>query len=385
MRQPTEVVPYPEGTRILHIGPPKTGTSTLQSALHANRDLLAQHDVEYAGRLKHSRSAATAAVNPTPPPGYDPVIYELWDRFAASVRSSTASRVIVSSETLSRADDDRARKIVEDLGGDVQLVLTLRPFASVLSSRWQQYVQDQTSASYPEWLAEVFGVDRPAGKFQFWHRYRLDEHIRRWGSVVGEENITFIVLDPNDRGMLLQTFDRLLGLPIGSLVPGSDFTNASLPYPDVEMIRHFNRRWGLDGRSRDEWVRSVRNLAMLPLKDRSDIPFEPYRIETPRWAAERANTASEPWIDAIRASDVRVIGDLSNLIADVSQFPETHTIPTLVPTATSGELAYLFYEAGVKWGRRSSPGKSHVDLTTVSARALAAELRARMAGQFRRR
>ena len=41
--------PYADGTRVLHIGPHKTGTTGLQRAFWASRDLLTEHGVLWAG------------------------------------------------------------------------------------------------------------------------------------------------------------------------------------------------------------------------------------------------------------------------------------------------------------------------------------------------
>ncbi|MEZ5191704.1 MAG: hypothetical protein R2734_03745 [Nocardioides sp.] len=39
----------PVGSRLVHIGPHKTGSTAIQSALHDVRDRLAEYDVHYAG------------------------------------------------------------------------------------------------------------------------------------------------------------------------------------------------------------------------------------------------------------------------------------------------------------------------------------------------
>ena len=50
----------PEGTRLPHIGPPKTGTSSLQAAFHQNRPATLDQGVRYAGSSRHSGSAVLA-------------------------------------------------------------------------------------------------------------------------------------------------------------------------------------------------------------------------------------------------------------------------------------------------------------------------------------
>ena len=51
----------PEGSRLLHIGPHKTGTTTVQAAFHQNREELRQQGIHYAGSGSQPMSAAMAA------------------------------------------------------------------------------------------------------------------------------------------------------------------------------------------------------------------------------------------------------------------------------------------------------------------------------------
>lgn len=44
---------YPDGSVILHIGPHKTGTTTLQAAFHQNREPLEAQGVHYVGSRAH--------------------------------------------------------------------------------------------------------------------------------------------------------------------------------------------------------------------------------------------------------------------------------------------------------------------------------------------
>jgi len=71
----------PEGARLLHIGPQKTGTTSLQAAMHARRDDLARHGVVYAGKGMRPRAPIWALIgmpdgSPAPP-------RRKWERFTA--------------------------------------------------------------------------------------------------------------------------------------------------------------------------------------------------------------------------------------------------------------------------------------------------------------
>lgn len=364
--QVSDITPVPEGVRLVHIGPAKTGTTTLQGALHSRREELANHDVEYAGKRRHSRPAMVGIAYASPPDGYPADVGKRWRRLAAGVHRSRARRVILSSEILARTSPSRARTLVHDLGGHVQIVLTMRPLAQILASRWQQSVQDEMSQGYTDWLEDLFGLTPGAsGRPSFWLRYDLGGHIRRWGPIVGEENITFIILNPQDRGMLLRSFEGLLGLPEGTLIPDPSLTNPSLGYPEIELLSAFNREFLAGGHGRAEFIRAVRGSVVGDLK--TDPGRATSKIKTPRWAAEAANERAQTWIDAVRASDAQVIGDLEHLLVEPADFDVDPQPPHEISTQSAGELAYRMYRAGLAYGERSGRQARDAELADQAA------------------
>ena len=362
----SDVTPIPVGSRLLHIGPAKTGTTTLQGALHTCRSEMAEYGVEYAGKRRHSRSAIAGIAYTNPPKFYPPDVAKRWKRLAAQVRRSDADRIVLSSETLARIQPGQARTLVSDIGGNVSLVLTMRPLAAILASRWQQSVQDEYTRGYPEWLANIFGENgRRKTNPGFWLRYDLARHIKRWGPIVGEENITFVILDPADRGMLLGAFEGLLGLPSGLLVPDASLTNPSLPHPEIEMIAAFNQAFRAHGHSRKEFVHAIRGKAMVDFKADPEA-LKLGRIRTPRWAAEGANQAAMPWIEAVAASRAQVIGNLEHLLVDPQDYPSDPVSPTSLSTGNAGELAFRLYRAGLVYGERA--GRQAAEREAATAR-----------------
>ena len=130
------VAPIPEGSVLLHIGPPKTGTSALQGACHSCREAMLEQGVRYAGRTQQSGRAAYAVLGRTHPTlGGAPSIHH-WRRLVAEVRNAREARVFVSSEFFAGADDAQAARIVDELGGErVHVALTLRPVSRILASQ----------------------------------------------------------------------------------------------------------------------------------------------------------------------------------------------------------------------------------------------------------
>ena len=106
----------PEGARLIHIGPPKTGTTALQGAFYAARDDAEAQGVHYAGRSRHSMSAAQAVVGRPSFYSVDkPPDLSHWKRLVGEVQRAGDRRVVISSEFFSDAKPDAIRTIVDDL------------------------------------------------------------------------------------------------------------------------------------------------------------------------------------------------------------------------------------------------------------------------------
>ncbi|HXZ71298.1 MAG TPA: hypothetical protein VEH31_10595, partial [Streptosporangiaceae bacterium] len=121
-------LPLEPGTRLLHIGPHKTGTTAVQDAFHIARERLPAYGVVYPGEGRQPLQAVLAvtgqpALLGEPPPGM-----AHWARLVRDVCAADSQRVVVSSEFFAGADDNAARRVLADLGGPrVHVVVTLRP------------------------------------------------------------------------------------------------------------------------------------------------------------------------------------------------------------------------------------------------------------------
>lgn len=304
----------PDGEVLLHIGPFKTGTTTVQAAFHQNRDALARQGVHYAGKGSQPMAAAMEAAGreALPTLGRGP---GRWPRLLEEIRASEGRHVVLSSEFFSGADDEHARAVVDDLGPErTHVVITLRPLVRILASQWQQYVQNRIVVGYDEWLHEM--LDDPESPARvtpsFWRRHRHDQLVARWASVVGTERLTVVVVDETDRRMLPRTFEQLLGLDEGTLVARDLGSNRSLTWPEVELVRAFNRGWIDRDWSMADYTRLVRFGAIRRLQQRRPATDEP-RVPIPDWAVERAAAIGADMVAGIRRTGVRVIGDLDTL------------------------------------------------------------------------
>jgi hypothetical protein len=360
----------PEGTRLVHIGPPKTGTTTLQGAFHGARSAVAAQGVQYAGPTRQPMGAVLAAMGyPAPGTGSVPPIRK-WKRLVGEIGRAGDQRVLLSSERLSHARPDAIERIVDDLGRDrVHVVVTLRPLARIIPSQWQQSVQTGMRTSFDHFLDLIFSdPDSPRAR-AFWYRHRSDQLIDRWARVVGPANFTAIALDERDHGMVLRVFEQMLGLRDGTLVADGDRTNRSMTLAEVELVRAFNQQFFAEDLSRPLHTKVMRFGASAHIKSREPSADET-RIEMPQWALDRATEVAGEMVDAIVASGVRVIGDperlrpsLSSRLADDRQ-PEPRITPTVAGTAAMG----ILLASGIA---RSDHEDGHVPRPSVEPIALA--------------
>jgi hypothetical protein len=327
----------PTDAVLLHIGTFKTGTSSLQGAFHLARDEVAANGVHYAGRNRQPM-LATLALTGSPGRRGDPLPEPRnWHALVEEVASFAGrKRVVVSSEFFADADDDRAGDAVRELGGSrVQVVITLRPLAKILPSQWQQYIQNGLRMGYDDWLDRMFNqppYERPTPTF--WQRHDHAALVRRWVAAAGAENVTVIVVDESDRLALLRTFESLLGLPDGILVPDPSDSNRSLSLSEVELVSQLNAQFSRRKWSEENYRRFVREAVVKPLlADRQPLPGEPM-ITTPAWALARAAEKGIATVKAIADTGVHVIGNPDLLaLADEQSREEGSTEPLVLPVS----------------------------------------------------
>lgn len=375
----------PDGSRLLHIGMPKTGTTALQTALDAARPALAERGVRNVSFGKHELKVALRAADTLPAYEGDWGVRR-WPELAREFRESTSRITLWSSEALSQAKPERVEYLAEQLGNDLRIVVTLRPIVPLLVSQWQETLRRRGTQSLDDWLAKSFGAVTPEGEVRAkWHRVMPTLHrfspqrvLKEWGAVFGEQNITFVVVDPDDRDRNFQVFERLLG--VSGLLEQPQLDNASLPYPEAEMLRHFNRAYTARGADHPSWMYSVGTHGRVPLREFARHG-ERYPILAPAWAVEQSAAYTEAWVDALRTSDAVVVGNPDHLRERSAGTAEVAP-PTMVDVARAGELADVLFSAAVIRGEEKL-SRQRTSLQDYSGSELLAELRRRVKGRFR--
>ena len=326
---------------LLHIGVPKTATTSLQSCLAVSRSLLAGAGILYPG----TADSHVAAVRR--PLGWPATVDEAqldqrrWD---ALVRQSSghAGRVVISAESLAAADDVRIAGIVEALGHPrTEVVVTVRSLREVLPSAWQEDVKAGVTTPFVEWLDEVSDGPRPDGTalVPFWVVHDHAAVVDRWLRVVGSEHVTVVVVDSRRRDAVFRAFEQLLGLDDGDLRSDlADRQNRSLTAAESELLRLLNERRNRAGRPMSR-RRPIPANAIWALLDGRRPGSDESRLVVPRRFLERIRPVCERNVRRLRESGVRVVGDLDHLLIDDAMLHAAPDIDATTPETMSMEAA----------------------------------------------
>ena len=373
----------PANSVLLHIGPYKTGTTAIQSALFAAKPRLKKYGVAYPGRWRRLVGAGYSVLR-WAPPGVAVPAPSVWQHFAEAVRNRGDQRVCVSTEDFGALrDESTIRKIVDDLGSDrVQVIAVARGLHRVLPSHWQERVKSGDPSSYADWLGEVLAEQQQTHAYRtFWASHDLAATARAWRQVVGADRFRIVVADDSDRGYLLRVFEQLLGLPAGLLEPDL-VGNESLSATRLEAVRRLNesvrdRGWPDDVHRQLIKFGLVRGMQQAPPVD-VDHPVRPL----PGWARDRVRALAEQQIAAFDELGVEVIGDTDRLRYPEDE-PDEDDQPAageLVSTETLVQGALELTAAALRREeKRASDATDAALLEQLPTKALLVELSGRIA------
>ncbi|MFJ8104631.1 hypothetical protein [Streptomyces sp. NPDC096132] len=377
--------PLPAGTRLLHIGPHKTGTTSIQGALFGAKEKMPEYGVEFPAASRHPMQAVLAACSRGGMIGDTTPTERHWQQLLEQVDATGRSTSVISSEFFADAPDDATiERVVEQLGGErVHVLVTLRPLAKIMPSQWQQYVQNGLRMGYEEWLEHMLRkapYEKPNPSF--WRRHRHDRLVERWVRVVGADRVTVVVVDDRDREGLMRTFETLLGLPADLLQPVPDTANRSLTLAETEMLRNLNKEFRGNGLPDELYSKLIRNGAVMHMKNACSPTVQDVKISTPQWAVEAAAEIGAEMAERITAMGVRVVGDpklLSAVPKPASRegAAEARIAPEVAAQALYGALAAVAETQSTRAGARGVHQTSSKELVRVLGHRCLKRLRRR--------
>lgn len=375
----SDVEVLPERGLLLHIGLMKTGTTSLQNAASALRPELLSQGVRYPGRSTNHRSAVNDFMGHSWGWGTTPV-RGAWARLRAEIDADTENRIWIGHEFGANADDATTARWREELGGRAHVVVTLRNYASILPSVWQQTTKEGELLPFDEWLTGVLSDD-PDGELRgYQERHDQGRVVARWAEAFGPENVTVVVVDKSTPDLLFHAFESMLGLEqglLGTAKLDGRSSNRGLSLEEAELFRVLNLqlREQLTWHQYCKWFRDAATVSVLGRRRPGDHDT---RFVLPTWAADVAHARSERYVEQIAASGVRVVGDLDRLTAEVSSADDAPLGAHVVPIDAAAEAIY----GVIRQGRRDEDRLLEIreSLKGQTARAAAAERAAAAAG-----
>ena len=310
------ITPIGKGEVLLHVGLHKTGTTALQVALADARGVLEDHGVRYPGKgLYHHKAILAGADRPygwrengariTPKKHWKKMLKE----------AEYDGRTIISSEFLDDISPEICARVIDDLGGPerVSVVVTLRSIGAILPSAWQQGLKAGVTTAYNSWLKVMFDEDQSPRAERFWFRHDQVEQVKRWADIVGADRTYVVVIPDGDRTAIFTAFEGLLDLPQGFLAGREQIIqNRSMTTPEAEFVRRLNKE--LAGQmSWDEYTVMVRRAMILNMVEKRRPAADEPRIQTPQWAADKAEEYGQRFAKGIAELGVQVIGDPADL------------------------------------------------------------------------
>ena len=346
----------------LHIGASKTGTTYLQSALHANSGRLRDRGVLVPDpHLDHSRLAAWALDSQHALPRPKEV-----DRGArrvlATVREWLAEgpgrTAVISHELFAAATEEQIGRVLAQLPEtDVTVHYTVRALSRTLPAEWQQAVKGGNAMTLAEFTSGILGhfgsplSEQPlvfaecdiVPKFTALHD--VPQVLPRWAAAIGADNVRVVTVpqggrDPDAlwRRFLASLEIDATGLP----VPEGTRPNVSLGAVEAETLRRVNAAvHDLVGDPGHQTKRALRRLALSHLVGRAGQRPIGISEEAHAWARQQSRRI----VTYLEAAGHPVQGSLDDLLVPepwtAVVLPEDQDDSAIAEAAASAVAALL--------------------------------------------
>lgn len=284
----------------IHIGTPKTGTTSIQGVLARNREVLERNGVNYPTFLPTQNHVDLAAYAlPVDDPWSTrirnlrtPVRQQRFrDGLATDVaKAAESGHWVFSSEHLSsRVTTDAAIRRLAELFepfDEVQIVVYVRPQDTMAAASHSTWIKDGST--------EPFGLDR---HLSFVKRYDYRQLVERWDRVFGADAVHVRLYPPRS---VVDDFLSVIGVPPTDELAMPERANRSLDSKEAAFVQLMSAELAMDpDRPKGDAMRIAKAIQgsgrgsglRLSTEDRRTI-LERYR-ESNEWAFDRADNADE--------------------------------------------------------------------------------------------
>jgi len=310
---------------IIHIGPRKTGTTYLQSALYQCKEPMAQEGIFYyidppvAGRPRVQRSLLGAALEQGRAAALMPDFY--------AARDQGMHTVVISDERLSQLDASKLaplQAMVTELaaGDPVTVVTYCRRWSDRLPSLWAEIIKHGRTQNFAEWLVQMLLQNQQNPDIYEAAMWSA------WQSLFGEDCLKIVSYDvmmAQKVDIAREFLDSFIGWP-GVIPPrAKKSVNQRLSASEVELLRLLNIMSAKEGVAISERARLnlLRDLAAAKdtrFKSLGEAGGPMVRVDDRSAFFDRARTAMQA-------------------IADSSLIPRNGDARLMVPAVTNTQLS----------------------------------------------
>jgi hypothetical protein len=235
-----------------------------------------------------------------------------WERLVAQVNDDDARVAIISDERLCWATSSQAHSAMRSLAAcDVHIIYSVREFAGVLTSAWQQGVKMTSAYTLGEWLTRVAGGDYR----WFWKGHHPGSVLTRWS--LPSDRVSFLIVPPTpaEPEELWRRFASIVGAPL-ELPGGALGGNQTLGIDETELVR---RMYGYvtDGPTSFPTKRVMRQVVSAQLlAPRHNVR----RIQLPEACRAFVAHHTARRKKFVASSGCRIVGDMEELDLDPARF-----------------------------------------------------------------
>ncbi len=229
-------------TLIIHIGSPKTGTSSIQAYLTENREKLKKHNFLYplSGILESKGNAQhhlSFAIREKYPEWIKEKNYknknELYMSLKKEIDNSNCQTVFISSESFSSFDQESIQKLsyeIEKLNCTVQIICFVRRPDLWIESWYSQVVKGHPFSS------NTFQKFIKSNKIDIFKKLKI------WQNIFGYEYIKIINYEKAGKGGILELINTYLELPMMEKIENK---NISPSNTCIEVLKFLNKNLDL--------------------------------------------------------------------------------------------------------------------------------------------
>lgn len=295
---------------MLHIGAMKTGTTFLQQLMADHREALAEQGFQVPRDQAAGLRSILAGAHE---PGGSGRRARVSQRLLRTVQEYGDRTALVSWEFLSFLDRDAARRLLDTLDVEAEVVLTVRDAARTMPAQWQTRCRNGTTIPWPRFAASIgawLEDGRPSHAARVFERTQgIHRMLDVWTDAVGADRLRVVTVPraTTDRLLLWRRFAEAAGVDPSVPVHAGVRHNPSLGYPSCELLRRINEELGPD--VPDDCGRLIRAVVAPDLEARAATEA---RVRPDGAALEVAAAWNGRTVEAIRDAGVVVIGDLDD-------------------------------------------------------------------------